>query len=51
MFLADDQHDLVESGFMRVVNREVDDRFAIASEGVNLLQSAVAAAHTGCQND
>ena len=51
MFLADDQHDLVKSGFMRVVNREVNDRFAIAAESVYLLQPAVAAAHTGCQND
>lgn len=44
VFLTDDQHDLVEAGFMSIVNREVNDRLAIAANCIDLLQSAVAAA-------
>ena len=38
----DDKHDLVEPGADRVINRKVNDKFACAADGVDLLESFIA---------
>ena len=48
---ANDEHDLPESGAMRVIDRIVHDGLAIRSNWIDLLQSSVAAAHPSGQNE
>ena len=49
--LADDIDDLAETGFHGVVDGIVDDGFSVGAEAVHLLESAVAAAHAGGQDE
>ena len=49
--LADDIDDLAEAGFHGVVDGIVDDGFSVGAEAVHLLESAVAAAHAGGQDE
>src|ERR1700749_1959742 len=50
-FLADDEYDSVETGTASVINRVVHERLAVWSDGINLLQTAIAAAHARGQNE
>ena len=47
----DDDNGGIETGFVGVIKGIVQNRFALTSHRVDLLQSAVAAAHTGGHND
>ena len=46
----DDEHDLAEAGADRVEDGVIDDDFAGGADGVNLLESAIAAADAGRQH-
>src|ERR1700722_1569230 len=48
--LANNENELAESRTESVEDGVVDDGFACGSDGVNLLQTAVAAAHSGSKN-
>ena len=43
----DDNDDGFETGLMSIVNRVVQDGFALGTDRVDLLQTTVTAAHTG----
>ena len=47
----DDDNGGIETGFVGVIKGIVQNRFALTSHRVDLLQSAVAATHTGGHND
>ena len=47
IFFLNNKYDLVEAGPDRVENRKIDNEFAVFGDGVDLLQTAVAAAHSG----
>ena len=47
----DDVDDLAETGFHGVVDGIVDDGLSVGAEAVHLLESAVAAAHAGGQDE
>ena len=47
----DDDNSGIETGFVGVIKGIVQNRFALTSHRVDLLQSAVAAAHTGGHDD
>src|SRR5260370_11976677 len=49
--LTDNEHDLAESGPEGVVDRIVDDSFPARADWINLLEAAIAVAHTGGQNE
>ena len=49
--VLDDEHDGVEAGALGVVDGVVDDELAVAAHGVYLLETAVAAAHSGGHDD
>ena len=46
----DDNHNGVEAGLMGIINGIIQNGLALTADRVDLLQSAVAAAHTGGQN-
>ena len=47
---TDDIDYFAESGFNCIVNGIVDDGFPVGTQAVHLLESAVAAAHSGCKD-
>ena len=49
--MLDHEGDLAESGAVGVEERKVDDGVSVLVHGLDLLESAKAAAHTGGQND
>src|SRR5580693_4693231 len=49
--LANNEHDLTESGTKCVVDRIVDDGFTMRADWINLLEAAVAVAFAGGQNE
>ena len=49
--LADDVDDLAEAGFHGVVDGIVDNGLTVGAEAVHLLESAVAAAHAGGEDE
>ena len=49
--LADNEHDLAESGAECVVDRIVDDGFTTRADWIDLLEAAIAVAHAGGQNE
>ena len=48
--LADDKDELAEAGAKSVEDRVVDDGFAGGANGIDLLEAAIAAAHSGSKN-
>ena len=49
--VLDDEDHRLKAGALGVINGIVDDQLAVVAYRVKLLQSAVAAAHTGGHND
>ncbi|MPM79982.1 hypothetical protein SDC9_127025 [bioreactor metagenome] len=48
---VDDEDDLLKACLQRVIERIVHDDFAVAANGVDLLEPAVAAAHSCCHDN
>jgi len=48
---VDDEDDLLKTRFQRVIERIVHDDFAVAPDGIDLFEPAVAAAHACCHDD
>ncbi len=46
----DDDHGGIKTGFVGIVERKIQNGFAAGSHRIDLLQTAVAASHTGCHN-
>ena len=48
--LTDNENDLTKSATDSIEDRIVHDGFAVRTQSVELFQTTVTAAHTGCQN-
>ena len=48
---ADDEHEPAEPGAKGVEDGVIDNGFAVGSDGVNLFEAAVTAAHAGSENE